>query len=321
MPQPKSPEARSETIWFDGDQVAWEDARVHVLSHALHYGSSIFEGIRCYKGDKGGAVFRLREHIERFFFSARVLRMDMDKLYTQEQLERACVTTIEQNGLEECYIRPLAFRGAGAMGVLPKDCPTHVSIAVWPWGAYLGADGLRNGIDVAVSSYNKFAPNTFFALAKIGGAYVMGSLAKIEAVRHGYAEGILLDTEGRVAEGTGENIFAVLDGRLITPPLGHSVLGGITRKSLMIMAKEDGIEVVEQTMSREMLYMAEELFFTGTAAEVTPIRSVDGIPVGKGGAGPITLALQDRFFAAVRGQDPRHADWLTPVSPAVVAAE
>ena len=319
MPVPPSPTPRAASIWFDGELVPWNDARVHVLSHVLHYGSSVFEGIRCYATADGPAVFRLREHIDRMMFSARVLRLEMP--FDRETLIEACLASVRENGFDACYIRPLAFRGAGAMGVLPKGCPTHVIVAAWEWGAYLGDEGMQQGIDVGVSSYNKVAPNTFLALAKIGGAYVTASLAKQEAVRHGYAEGILLDTEGRAAEGTGENLFAMLDGRLVTPPLGHSVLGGITRRSVIRLAEDRGIPVVEQTLSREALLLAEELFFTGTAAEITPIRSVDGLPVGAGRPGPVTRQLQDDFFAVVRGETPDRHGWLTRVQPLAAPAD
>ncbi len=309
MGVPASPKPQAEFIWFDGDLVPWSEARVHVLCHVLHYGSSVFEGIRCYETPDGPAVFRLQDHVDRLFFSARVLRMDMP--YTPEQIHEACLETIRRNEFLSCYIRPLAFRGAGAMGVLPKDCPSHVMIATWPWGAYLGKEGIEDGIDVMVSSWRKMPPNTIPPLAKIGGAYVLGSLAKMEAVRLGYAEALLLDTEGRVAEGSGENLFAVIQGRLQTAPLSHSVLCGITRRSIMKLAKERGIEVLEQPMSRAALYMAEEMFLTGTAAEVTPIRSVDGMAVGDGKVGPVTRAMQQDFFDIVNGKVPDRHGWLT----------
>ncbi len=306
---PASPKPLAEFIWFDGDLVPWADARVHVLSHVLHYGSSVFEGIRCYETPEGPAVFRLQDHIDRLFFSARVLRMEMP--FTPEVLHEACLETIRRNEFLSCYIRPLVFRGAGAMGVLPRDCPSHAMIATWPWGAYLGKEGLEEGIDVMVSSWQKMSPNSIPPLAKIGGAYVVGSLAKMEAVRLGYSEALLLDGEGRVAEGTGENLFAVITGRLQTPPLSNSVLCGITRRSIMQLAEEKGMQVVEQPIGRGALYMAEELFFTGTAAEVTPIRSVDGIPVGDGKVGPITRGLQQDFFNIVNGRVPDSHKWLT----------
>jgi len=319
MPAPGNPSPRSEKIWFDGDLVGWNEARVHVLSHVLHYGSSVFEGIRCYRTESGPAIFRLREHIKRLMFSAKVVRIEMP--FGAEAIEQACVETIAANGLEECYIRPLVFRGAGAMGVLPRDCPTHVAIAVWPWGAYLGPEALEQGIDAMISTYSKLSPNSIPALAKVGGAYVLASMAKQESVRLGYAEAILLDSAGRVAEGTGENLFAVIEGRLYTPPLSNSILGGITRRSVLKIALDRNIPVVEQVLSREMLYMADELFMTGTAAEVTPIRSVDDIQVGTGKPGPITRVLQEDFFAVVKGKVADRYGWLTPVARAEVPAD
>ncbi len=318
MPLPKAPPARSQLIWFDGDFVPWADANVHVLSHVIHYGSSVFEGIRTYATPEGPAVFRLREHVRRLLFSARVTRIDLE--YGQEVLENACLETVSRNGFDSCYIRPVVFRGAGAMGVFPRDCPTHTVIAAWPWGAYLGPDGIEQGIDVMVSTWRKMPPNTLPALAKIGGAYVLASLAKMEAVRLGYVEALLLDTEGRVSEGTGENLFVVLDGRIITPPLSHSILGGITRVSVIELAKDHGLEVAEQPVSRAALHMAEELFFTGTAAEVTPIRSVDGIPVGNGKPGPVTRKLQQDFFNIVNGRVPDRHGWLTHVAAGATRA-
>jgi len=319
MPSPTIPEARSETLWFDGDFIPWDQARVHVLSHALHYGTSVFEGIRCYATANGPAISRLEEHVRRFLHSAKIIRMPLP--YTLDELGRACSEAVAVNEMGECYIRPIAFRGAGEMGVLPKNCPTHVAIGVWPWGAYLGEEGLKQGIDTMVSTWTKVAPNTIPAQAKIGGAYVMATVAKIEAVEAGCAEAILLDSDGRVAEGTGENIFVVYQGRIITPPLSNSILGGITRRSVMQLAVERGYEVVEQAVSRELLYMADELFFSGTAAEVTPIRTVDRLPVGTGKPGPITLRLQEDFFDIVKGRvDDRHR-WLTPVAPAGAAVD
>jgi len=319
MPAPANPSPRSEKIWFDGDLIAWNEARVHVLSHVLHYGSSVFEGIRCYRTESGPAVFRLHEHIKRLMFSAKVVRIEMP--FGPEAVERACLDTIAANGLEECYIRPLVFRGAGAMGVLPRDCPVHVAIAVWPWGAYLGPEALTQGIDAMISTYSKLSPNSIPALAKVGGAYVLASMAKQESVRLGYAEAILLDSAGRVAEGTGENLFAVMEGRLYTPPLANSILGGITRRSVLKLALDRNIPVVEQVLSREMLYMSDELFMTGTAAEVTPIRSVDDLQVGNGKPGPITRVLQEDFFAVVKGQVADRHGWLTPVVRAEVPAD
>ncbi len=311
MPAPATPKPLSEIVWFDGDFVPWADARIHVLSHVVHYGSSVFEGIRAYATPDGPAVFRLKEHIARLFYSAKVLRMEMSR--TADELVEASLETIRRNGFDACYIRPVVLRGVGGMGVMPRDCPIHVAIVVWPWGAYLGDEAMEKGIDVMVSSWRKMPPNTLPALAKIGGAYVLASLAKMEAVRLGYVEALLLDTDGRVAEGSGENLFAVIEGKLITPPLSYSILGGITRKSVIDLADDHGLEVREQPLSRAALYMADELFFTGTAAEVTPIRSVDGIPVADGKPGPITRKLQKDFFDTVNGRIPDRHGWLTPV--------
>jgi branched-chain amino acid aminotransferase len=245
----------------------------------------------------------------------------MEIPYSVDELLQACVDSVEVSGLPECYIRPLVFRGAGEMGVLPRNCPVHTAIAVWPWGAYLGAEGLTEGVDVMVSSWQRVAPNTIPAMAKIGGAYVLSQLAKMEAVRYGYVEAIMLDADGRISEGTGENVFVVLDGRIMTPPLSSSILGGITRNSVITLAKERGYDFVEQTLNREILYMAQEVFMTGTAAEVTPIRSVDRLPVGTGKPGPVTMALQEDFFDLVRGKVADRHRWLTPVAPAAVPAD
>ncbi len=318
MPVPKSPEARSETIWFDGDFVPWADAKVHILSHVIHYGSSVFEGIRCYNTPDGPAIFRLSDHVKRLFFSAKVIRIEIP--FTEEEITEACIEAVQRNEFESCYIRPVVLRGAGAMGVLPRDNPIHTAIAVWPWGAYLGPEALEKGIDVIVSTWRKMPPNTLPALAKIGGAYVLASVAKMEAVRLGYAEALMLDTEGRVAEGTGENLFAVIEGKLVTPPLSYSILGGITRRSIMQLAVDNGIEVAEQPLSRALIYMAEELFFTGTAAEVTPIRSVDGTVVGAGRPGPVTKLLQKQFFEIVNGRAPDRHGWLTQTAQRVSRA-
>lgn len=319
MAAPKSPLARSEKIWFDGDLIPWDQAQVHVLSHVLHYGSSVFEGIRCYNGKNGPQVFRLAEHIDRLYFSAKVIRMDIP--YTPAEFAKACRDTIAINELDECYLRPVVFRGAGAMGVLPKNCPTHCAVAVWPWGAYLGDEALTEGIDIMISTWTKMAPNTIPSMAKIGGAYVLSTLAKMEAVRQGYAEAILLDTNGRVSEGSGENVFAVFDGQLVTTPLSNSILGGITRDTVIALAADRGMEVKEQTLSREALYLADELFFTGTAAEITPIRSIDRLEVGTGRPGPVTLSLQEHFFDILRGKKPDRHGWLTPVAPASIVAD
>jgi branched-chain amino acid aminotransferase len=311
MPIPPPPPSKAEYIWFDGDFVPWEAAQVHVLSHVIHYGSSVFEGIRCYKTPDGPGVFRLREHVARLLYSAKVARIELR--FSEEELFQGCLDAVRRNGFEACYIRPVVFRGAGSMGVLPRDNPIHVAIATWDWGAYLGHEGIEQGVDVMVSTWRKQPPGTLPAGVKFGGGYTLSTLAKIEATRLGFAEAVLLDTEGRVAEGTGENIFAVLDGRLMTPPLAYSILGGITRKSVIQLAADHGIPVSEEPLTRDMLYMAEELFFSGTAAEITPIKSVDNLPVGKGKRGPITRKLQSDFFDIVNGRAPDRHDWLTRV--------
>jgi branched-chain amino acid aminotransferase len=296
------------TIWFNGKLVPYEDATVHVLSHALHYGSSVFEGIRCYKTDRGPAVFRLREHMRRLIDSAKIHRMTLP--YSLDELEKAALHTVGESGLEACYIRPLAFRGAGPMGVNPLNNPVETVIAVWEWGAYLGEEALNEGVDVHVASWNRMAPNTHPALSKAGGNYLNASLVKMDAVLNGYTEGIMLSGDGYVAEGSGENLFVIRDGRIFTPPVGMSILPGITRDAVITLALDRGYDVVEARIPREALYIADELFFTGTAAEVTPIRSVDKYQIGAGRRGPVTEELQQAFFEVVhRGNDPHR--WLS----------
>ncbi|MEM1125823.1 MAG: branched-chain amino acid transaminase [Bacteroidota bacterium] len=304
-------------IWFNGALVPYEEATVHVLSHVIHYGSSVFEGIRCYNTDEQGpAVFRLREHMQRLVDSARIHRMEIP--YTLEELEAATLETIADSGLQSCYIRPVVFRGMGAMGVNPLKNQVESVIAVWEWGAYLGPEALEQGVEVQVASWNRFAPNTMPTLAKAGGNYLNASLVKMDAVLNGYAEGIMLNTQGYLAEGSGENLFLVKDGTLYTAPNTLSILPGITRASVITLAKERGYEVVETPILREALYLADELFFTGTAAEVTPIRSVDHHVIGSGSRGPITAELQQAFFDVVhRGQDAH--GWLTRVETEVAA--
>lgn len=302
---------RSDFIWFDGGFIPWDEAKVHVLAHALHYGSSIFEGIRCYETTRGSAVFRLPEHIRRLFNSAKVYRMDLP--FTPEQVERAILDTILKNQLKSCYIRPLAFRGYGQLGVDPRTCPVQLAIAVWPWGAYLGEEALEQGVDAGVSSWRRAAPDTYPSGAKAGGNYLNSGLIKMEALANGYAEGIALDVFGNVAEGSGENLFLVQDGALVTAPLSNSVLPGITRSSVITLAQELGIETKECVIPREQLYLADELFYTGTAAELTPIRSVDHIQIGSGRRGPVTARLQQAFFNIVSGQVADTHHWLTPV--------
>lgn len=304
----------TKLIWFNGKLVPWEKATVHVLSHALHYGSSVFEGIRAYETAQGVGIFRLREHIRRLTDSARIYRISLP--FTAEQLCDACREVVAANGLTQgAYIRPVAFRGYGEIGVTPKnEPPTEVAIAAWEWGKYLGHESEEAGVDVCVSSWNRVAPNTIPALAKAAGNYLSSQLIGQEARRLGFAEGIGLASDGTLSEGSGENLFLVKDGVLLTPALAHSVLGGITRDSVIRLARERGIEVREAALPRELLYLADEAFFTGTAVEITPIRSVDRLPVGSGKRGPITEALQRAFFGLFTGQTPDKWGWLDYVT-------
>jgi len=301
----------SQWIWFDGRFVPWGEARVHVLAHALHYGSSVFEGIRAYATPTGAAIFRLDAHVARLFDSCRIARMPIP--YTPQQIADAIAETVSRNDLRSCYIRPLVFRGYEVLGVDPRACPVQVAIAAFEWGAYLGTEAIEQGVDVGVSSWRRMAPDTFPALAKIGGQYVNSQFIVMEARDRGFVEAIALDIYGYVAEGSGENLFLVHRGALYTPPLGASVLGGITRDSVITIARDLGYIVHEQLIPREMLYIADEVFFTGTAAEVTPIRSVDGQPVGEGRRGPITERIQREFFRITQGQVPDRYGWLRHV--------
>jgi branched-chain amino acid aminotransferase len=307
----------TQFIWFNGKLVPWEKATVHVLSHALHYGSSVFEGVRAYETPTGIAIFRLRDHTRRLFDSAKIYRIPMP--FSQEQISSACRDVIASNGLNRgAYIRPVAFRGFGELGVTPRnEPPTEVAVAAWEWGKYLGQDSEDSGVDVCVSSWQRVAPNTLPALAKAGGNYLSGQLIGYEARRLGFAEGIGLATDGTVSEGAGENLFLVKDGVLMTPGLSHSVLGGLTRDTIIRLAKERGIEVRETAIPRELLYLADELFFTGTAAEITPIKSVDRITVGTGRRGPITETLQHAFFGLFSGKTPDKWGWLDHVDMAI----
>jgi branched-chain amino acid aminotransferase len=292
-------------IWHNGKLIKWEDANIHVMSHVVHYGSSVFEGIRCYTP----GVFRLPEHMARLIDSAKIYRMPLP--YSAEQLSAAVVDVIEANGVVPCYIRPIAFRGYGEMGVNPLKSPVEVYIANFPWGKYVPGN---TGADVCVSSWSRLAPNTMPSLAKAGANYMNSQLIRMEAEINGYAEGIALDTNGYLSEGSGENLFLVRGGVLYTAPLANSVLSGITRSSVITLARQLGIEVVEQQLPRELIYICDEAFFTGTAAEVTHLRSVDRILVGDGNMGPITKALHDEFFGIVNGTRPDRHNWLTPVN-------
>lgn len=306
------PIRESKYIWFNGEMVPWEKATVHVMTHALHYGSSVFEGIRAYETPQGAAIFRLREHIRRLFDSCRIYRMDPP--FTPEQVFEACRAVVRENGLKNAYIRPLVWRGYGEMGLNPLRSPVEVMVAAMEWGAYLGAEGLENGVDVHVSSWQRVAPNTLPAMAKAGGNYLSSQLIVMEAARNGYAEGIALDVHGWLSEGSGENLFLIRDGIIYTPPVTAALLPGITRDAVITLAQQLGYEVREQNLPREMLYLANELFFTGTAAEVTPIRSVDKLPVGSGKRGPITTAIQKAFFGLFSGETADRWGWLTPVA-------
>jgi branched-chain amino acid aminotransferase len=303
---------KSEFIWFDGQLILWDQATVHVAAHALHYGSSVFEGIRAYALPGGPAIFCLEEHLDRLWNSSKVYRLKIS--YSRQVIHQAILDTIRANGHEACYIRPIVFRGWGTFSVDGRSCPTHASIITIEMGKYLGPDALEKGVDVGVSSWQRMAPNTYPAAAKISGQYVNSQFVAMEAVDHGYTEGVVLDVSGYVSEGSGENIFLVRRGRLFTPPLAGSILDGITRQCIITLASEMGVEVREESIPRELLYMSDEVFFCGTAAEITPIRSVDGITVGDGKRGPITDRLMGAFFDIVEGRVPDRHGWLTPVS-------
>jgi branched-chain amino acid aminotransferase len=302
---------------MNGALVPWDEAQIHVGAHVIHYGSAVFEGIRCYSTPEGPAVFRLDAHMERLFNSAKIYWMELP--WSLEQLIEAILETIQVNRLKSCYIRPIVYRGFGQLGVNPLECPVEVAILVWEWGKYLGAEALEQGVDVCVSSWNRLAPNTLPAMAKSAANYMNSQLIKVDAVKGGFVEGIALDTQGFVSEGSGENLFVVSKGRLITPPLVSSILPGITRDTVINLAHRLDIPVDEKALPREMLYLADELFFTGTAAEVTPIRSVDRRTIGAGKRGPVTETLQKAFFDVIEGRAEDDHGWLTPVpSPSTV---
>ncbi|MDK2956869.1 MAG: branched-chain amino acid aminotransferase [Desulfovibrionales bacterium] len=299
---------QSSKIWFDGKFVDWADAKVHVLTHTLHYGAGVFEGIRAYECKNGkSAIFRLKEHMRRLLDSAHILNLKVP--YSQEELNKAAVETMQVNGMKNGYLRPLVFVGAGVMGVYPGDNPIQTIIAAWPWGAYLGKDALEKGIRIKTSSFSRHHVNVMMTKAKVCGNYVNSVLAKQEAVAEGFDECMMLDSHGFVSEGSGENIYIVRDGKIKTPPL-NSVLPGITRNSLLVLAKDLGYEIVEQNFTRDEVYVADEVFFSGTAAELTPIREVDHRQIGEGSAGPVTKKLQQEFFKIVAGENEKYADWL-----------
>jgi branched-chain amino acid aminotransferase len=301
----------TDWIWRDGAFIPWADAHIHVLSHSIQFGSSAFEGIRCYKTPNGPAIFRLREHLTRLFNSVKIYRMELP--YTLDELTEACCALVVKNKLDSCYLRPMVVRGYGAIGMVPFASPIEVYLPCWPWGAYLGDDALEQGVDACVSSWHRFAPNTVPSLAKIAGNYLGGQLIKMEAMANGFAEAIALSPSGTVSEGSGQNVFLVVDGGLVTTPLDGSLLGGITRDSIIHLAKREGLSVREQIIPREMLYIADEVFFTGTAAELTPVRSIDRISIGAGKAGPVTKRLQKAFLDIANGRAADTFGWLTMV--------
>jgi len=300
------PFEKTEKIWMDGELVPWDEARVHVLTHSLHYGSGVFEGIRTYAAADGPAVFRLTDHIQRLFDSAKLIMMEIP--YTRDEIVDACKLIVRESGLDSCYVRPIAYLGYGEIGLNPLPCEVNVSIAAWPWGSYLGEESLQSGVRVQVSSWRRMDPNINPVAAKGTGIYINSSLAKVEAVKAGYDEAIMLNTQGFVAECTGENVFIVKDGVVMTPPTSSGALAGITRDSVMTIARDFGYPVVERQLLRHDLYLADEAFLTGTAAEVVPIRSVDDREIGN--RGTITRTLQETYFAAVRGEVERYKDWL-----------
>ena len=302
---------KSEKVWFDGELVPWDQATVHVSAHVLHYGSSVFEGIRAYPFPEGPAIFCLEEHLDRLWASCKVYRMEIP--YSRAEVRQAILDTILANGHPECYIRPIVFRGWGTFALDGRSCPTHVSIITVYMGKYLGEGAVENGVDVGISSWHRMAPNTLPAAAKIGGQYINSQLIVMEAVERGYSEGVALDVSGYVSEGSGENIFVVRNGQISTPPLSNSILDGITRRCVITLAGEMGMTVRQEPIPRELLYVADELFFCGTAAEITPVRSVDGIVVGSGKRGPVTDRLQEAFFDIVEGRAADRHGWLTPV--------
>jgi branched-chain amino acid aminotransferase len=303
------PLQKTEHIWHNGKLIPWDEAKIHVMSHVVHYGSSVFEGIRCYDPAGEPAIFRANEHIQRLIDSAKIYRMDLD--FKRDEIVAGMLDLIKANGAWPCYIRPIVLRGYGEAGVSPMNCPIEVYIINYPWGKYLAKDD--GGVDVCISSWTRLAPNTLPAMAKAGANYMNSQLIRMEATINGYAEGIALDVNGYVSEGSGENVFVVRNGVLQTAPLGNSVLPGITRDSILQIARDIGIPVSESPIPREMLYISDEVFFTGTAAEVTPIRSVDRITVSKGEVGPVTKRIQKEFFSIVRGEKPDRFKWFTPV--------
>lgn len=301
----------TEKIWHNGKLIPWNDAQIHIMSHVVNYGSSVFEGIRCYACPDGPSIFRLREHMQRLIDSAKIYRLDLD--YSLEQLCEAACHLVASNGVWPCYLRPIVMRGYGEAGVNPFNSPIEVYMANYPWGKYLGKGNVTDGVDVCVSSWARIAPNTMPAMAKSGANYMNSQLIKMEAVINGYVEGIALDVNGYVSEASGANIFILRKGKLLTPPLGNSVLPGITRDAVLKLSEDIGVPVIEQMIPREMLYIADEVFFCGTAAEITPLRSIDRVKIGAGSRGPITKRIQEEFFALTSGRKADRHGWLSPV--------
>ncbi len=306
-----SPFKEDGKVWMNGKLTPWKEATIHIASHVIHYGTCIFEGFRAYSNPKGTAIFRLHAHTKRLYNSCKIYRMEIP--YTQDEFNKSIIETVKANNLKECYIRPIVYRGYGTLGVDPFPNPVDCAILVWEWGKYLGEEALEKGVDVRVSSWWRMAPNTFPALAKSGANYMNSQLIKMEALVDGYVEGIALNIRGHISEGSGENIFLVIDGCVHTPPLSSSILPGITRDTVIRIIKDLGIPFVEETIPRELLYMADEVFFTGSAAEITPIRSIDKIKIGEGRRGPITKKIQDEFFAYIQGKKEDKYNWLTYV--------
>jgi len=301
----------TEWIWHDGAFIRWQDATIHVLAHSLQFGSSVFEGIRCYATPRGPAIFRLEDHLQRMVDSCKIYRMDLP--YSIDELVSACCELVERNNVDSVYLRPMVVRGYGAAGMVPFDSPVEVYLPCWPWGAYLGHGALENGVDACVASWHRVAPNTIPAMAKVAGNYLGSQLVKMEALRNGFAEGIALTTDGMISEGSGQNLFLVHRGILYTPTINGTLLHGVTRYSILTLARDMGFEVREQEMPREMLYTADEVFLCGTASEVTPVRSVDRIEIGNGRRGPITTQIQQRFLDIARGAVDDPYGWLTYV--------
>jgi len=306
-----SPFIQNGKVWINGKLIPWNEANIHIASHVIHYGSSLFEGFRAYETAKGSAIFQLQAHMKRLYNSCKMYRMEIP--YAPEDLSNAVIDTVKVNNLPSCYIRPIVYRGYGSLGVDPFPCPVDCAILVWEWGQYLGDEALEKGVDVRVSSWQRMAPNTFPALAKSGANYMNSQLIKMEALKEGYVEGLALNVRGHVSEGSGENIFVVYEGVVHTPPLSSSILPGITRATVIQLLKDLNIPVTEDTIPREMLYIAEEVFFTGSAAEITPIKSIDKISIGTGTRGPITKQLQKEFFAYIKGEREDKYNWLTYV--------